>query len=544
MPNDPKIDNSPADQLPSANQNLAAAKQQAPENEIFSNRRVAKNTLVLYARMIFMTLLGLFTSRVVLQVLGVTDYGIQSAVGGIISMMGILTKSLSVSISRHLTFELGRGDMKELKEVFSTSVNVQVGIALMVLLVGSTLGIWFLNNKLNIPAGRLDAANWVMWSSIIGFMIGLINVPYSAAIVSHEKMSVYAYMTIFEAVLGLLVVSALYLSPVDKLKTRAVLGICSSIIVRAIYMTYCRRNFEECKYRFVFNVPKLKELTGFAGWNFFGEGAWIFNTQGIDLLINIYFGVTLNAARGIAGQVNALSTKFVTNFMTALGPQITKTYASGNLAQMHQLVCRGAKFSFFLTILFAIPFGFEAEKLLSLWLGIVPEYSVVFTRLTFLSAISTVLGNTLVTAQFATGKIKKYQIIMTICGFWVFPLTWIAFKLGGGPTWSYIIFITVYFFLIFVRLYLVKDLIHMPWTLYVKEVLLRSLIVFIPAFIPPLAIYLLMPPTLVRFFLLCTVSLIATPLSVYYLGLQQHEREVIMDAVKKYLHRIKIKKRR
>lgn len=518
------------------NHQPVSTKREIPENEIFSNRRIAKNTLVLYARMIFMTLLGLFTSRVVLQTLGVTDYGVLSAVGGVISMMGLLTKSLSKSISRHLTFELGRGDMKRLKDVFSTSINVQMGIAVLVLIVGSTIGIWFLNHKMNIPDGRLGAANWIMWSSIIGFMIGLINVPYNAAIVSHERMSVYAYMTIFEAILGLAVVSALYFSPVDKLKSYAVLTICSSIIIRVIYISYCRRHFEECRYRFVFNVPMLKELTSFAGWNFFGEGAWIFNTQGIDLLINIFFGVTLNAARGIAGQVNALSTKFVTNFMTALGPQITKTYAAGNLAQMHQLVCRGAKFSFFLTILFAIPFGFEAEKLLTLWLGVVPEYSVVFVRLTFLSAISTVLGNTLVSAQFATGKIRKYQIVMTICGFWVFPLTWVAFKLGGGPTWSYIIFIVVYFFLIFVRIYLVKDLIKMPWTMYVREVLLRALVVFIAAFIPPLAIYLLMPSTFVRFFLLCFVSLIASCLSIYWLGLQPQEKVVIMGVIKKYLH--------
>lgn len=534
MANDP---NKILDSTLKGNSEQSPIMQTQPENEIFSNRRIAKNTLVLYVRMIFMTLLGLFTSRIVLQTLGVSDYGVLSAVGGVISMMGILTKSLSKSISRHLTFELGKGDKEKLKDVFSTSVNVQLAIAIVILLVGSTLGMWFLNNKMNIPDGRMDAANWVMWSTIIGFMISLINVPYSAAIVSHERMSVYAYMTIFEALLSLLVVSVLYFSPVDKLKLYAALTICSAFIVRFIYMVYCRRKFEECRYRFVFNIPMLKELTSFAGWNFFGEGAWIFNTQGIDLLINIYFGVTLNAARGIAGQVNALSTKFVTNFMTALGPQITKTYAVGNLPQMHQLVCRGAKFSFFLTILFAIPFGFEAEKLLTLWLGIVPEYTVIFVRLTFISAITTVLGNTLVTAQYATGKIRKYQIVMTICGFWVFPLTWIAFKLGGGPTWSYIIFILVYFGLIFVRIYLVKDMINLSWSLYVKEVLGRSLIVFIGAFIPPLVIYLLMPPTIFRFILLCCASLLATCFSIYRFGLQPQEKTAIMGVIAKCFHK-------
>lgn len=534
MANDP---NKILDSTLKGNSEQSPIMQTQPENEIFSNRRIAKNTLVLYVRMIFMTLLGLFTSRIVLQTLGVSDYGVLSAVGGVISMMGILTKSLSKSISRHLTFELGKGDKEKLKDVFSTSVNVQLAIAIVILLVGSTLGMWFLNNKMNIPDGRMDAANWVMWSTIIGFMISLINVPYSAAIVSHERMSVYAYMTIFEALLSLLVVSVLYFSPVDKLKLYAALTICSAFIVRFIYMVYCRRKFEECRYRFVLNIPMLKELTSFAGWNFFGEGAWIFNTQGIDLLINIYFGVTLNAARGIAGQVNALSTKFVTNFMTALGPQITKTYAAGNLPQMHQLVCRGAKFSFFLTILFAIPFGFEAEKLLTLWLGIVPEYTVIFVRLTFISAITTVLGNTLVTAQYATGKIRKYQIVMTICGFWVFPLTWIAFKLGGGPTWSYIIFILVYFGLIFVRIYLVKDMINLSWSLYVKEVLGRSLIVFIGAFIPPLVIYLLMPPTIFRFILLCCASLLATCFSIYRFGLQPQEKTAIMGVIAKCFHK-------
>lgn len=541
MPNDSNINKESTDQQIPDNHQFPDKKQRAPENEIFSNKRIAKNTLVLYIRMIFMTLLSLYTSRVILQTLGVADYGVWSAVGGVISMMGILTKSLSKSISRHLTFELGRGDMEKLKMVFSTSVNVQLFIALVILLVGSTLGFWFLNNKMNIPDGRLDAANWVMWSCIINFMISLVNVPYSAAIVSHEKMSVYAYMTIFEAILNLSVVGALYFSPMDKLKTYAVLAVCASLIVRAIYMIYCRRKFEECRYKFVFNVPMLKELTSFAGWNFFGEGAWVFNTQGIDLLVNIFFGVTLNAARGIAGQVNAISTKFVTNFMTALEPQITKTYAAGNLPQMHQLVCRGAKFSFFLTILFAIPLGFEAERLLSIWLGTVPEYSVLFVRLTFLSAITTVLGNTLVTAQFATGKIKKYQIIMTICGFWVFPLTWLAFELGGGPAWSYIIFIAVYFGLIFVRFYLVKDLIHISWAMYLKDVLLKCLMVLVIAVIPPLALMLTMPSSILRFILVCLISFISSGLVIYWIGMKQEERRAINGMIQGFISRTKTK---
>lgn len=518
---------------PLNNSEEAPAKQAMPENEVFSNRRIAKNTLVLYARMIFMTLLGLYTSRVILQVLGVTDYGVYSVVGGVISMMGILTKSLSTAVSRYLTFELGKGDSKRLADVFSTSVNVQLMISAVIVIVGSTLGMWFLNHKMNIPPERLEAANWVMWCSIISFVIALINVPYNAAIISHERMSVYAYMSIFEAILQLLIVLSLYLSPFDKLKSYSILGITSAIIVRAVYMIYCRRHFQECRYRFFLNVPLLKELTGFASWNFFGEGAWVLNNQGLDILINMYFGVTLNAARGIAGQVNAISTKFVSNFMTALSPQITKTYAVGDLTNMHQLVCRGAKFSFFLTMLFAIPLGFEAERILSIWLGIVPNYSVLFVRLTFLSAMCTVLGNTLVTAQFATGKIKKYQLVMTVCGFWVFPLTWLAFKLGGGPAWSYIIFITIYFGLIFVRIYLVKDMINMSWGIYLKDVLLRCGTVLIMAIVPPLMIYMLMPSSIFRLILLTIVSFVSTCAVIYWFGLQPNERTFIYDQIKR-----------
>lgn len=524
----------------SENNSSPIVMRKAPENEIFSNKRIAKNTLVLYLRMIFMTLLGLFTSRVVLQTLGVTDYGVWTAVGGVISMMGLLSKSLTKSISRHLTFELGRGDMKKLNMVFSTSLNVQIVIALCILLIGSTLGFWFLNNKMNIPPERLDAANWVMWSSIICFMIGLVRVPYGAAIVSHEKMSVYAYMTIFDAFLSLVIVGTLYFSPIDKLKTYAILSVCASIIVAIIYITYSRLKFEECRYHFVFNVPMLKELTGFAGWSFFGDSAWIFNTQGIDLLVNIYFGVTLNAARGVAGQVNSLSAKFVANFMTALEPQITKTYAANNLTQMHQLICRGAKFSFFLTILFAIPFSFETEKLLWLWLGVVPDYSVTFVRLTFLSALMTVLGNTLVTAQYATGKIRKYQIIMTICGFWVFPLTWVAFKLGGGPTWSYIVFIAVYFGLIFVRFYLVKDLIKISWKRYLNDVLLKCAEVLAIAIIPPLVLMMTMPSSILRFILVCLVSFVSSGLVIYWIGVNREERKALMSMIREFIHRKRI----
>jgi O-antigen/teichoic acid export membrane protein len=500
-----------------------------------NSHRIARNTMLLYLRMILMTLIGLYTSRVILKVLGVSDYGVYHAVAGVVSMFAILSSSLSTAVSRYLTFELGRGNKERLQAVFSTSLNVQFSIAAVVAIVGGIVGWWFLNYKMNIPDGRMSAANWVLACSIMTFAIGLISVPYNASIISHEKMSVFAYMSILEAILKLAIVFALYWSPMDKLKTYAILLLCVAITIRYIYILYCRKHFAECKYHFVHDVPLIKEMTKFAGWNFFGNSAWILNTHGVNILINIFFGVTVNAARGIATQVEGIVTQFVNNFMTALNPQITKSYAAGDLKNMHLLVCRGAKFSFFLMMFFAIPCCLETRKLLSLWLGIVPDYAVIFVRLTFLAAMFTVLGNTLVTAQLATGKIKKYQIVITLWGVWVFPLTWLAFELGGDPIWSYIIFCAIYCILVFVRIYLVKDLIQLPWIKYVKDVVLRCMVVCLVAIAPPLVVCLLMPPSVLRCVVVCLLSFVSSGIVVYWLGMLPIERTSSKQMFRKFI---------
>ena len=508
------------------------------EDTVSSNRRIAKNTVLLYIRMIVMMLIGLYTSRVVIQSLGVDDFGIYNAVGGVVAMFAILSSSLSTAVSRYLTFELGRGDKERLKTVFSTSLNVQFVIAAVVVVVGLVIGLWFINYKMNMPPGRESAASWVLYCSLASFAVGLISVPYNASIISHEKMNVFAYMTIFDATAKLGVAFAISASPIDRLKTYSVLLLGVALLNRYIYAQYCVRHFSECKYKFVHNPSLVKEMTSFAGWNFFGNTAWILNTQGISLLINVFFGVALNAARGIGNQVDGLAQQFVINFMTALNPQITKLYASGNLPKMHQLVCSGAKFSFFLTMLFAIPCCLETPKILSVWLGVVPDYAVTFVRLTFVSSMVTVLGNTLVTAQLATGKIRRYQIIMTLVGFWVFPLTWIAYKLGGGPEWTYYIFCVVYFGLIFVRIYLVKDLIHMPWMLYIREVIFKSIVVLVVAVIAPLLLYLLMPDSILRVALVVFISFISSGIVIYWIGLHKDERQSVKHLLlDKVLHR-------
>lgn len=492
-----------------------------------SNKRIAKNTLLLYVRTLFIMLVTLYTSRVVLNTLGVTDYGIYNVVGGVVMMFSVISSSLSSSISRFITYELGHGDFERLKRIFSTSVNIQIGISLVILVLAELFGVWFLNTKMNIPAERLSAANWVLQCSLLSFIINLISVPYNACIIAHEKMSAFAYISILEAVLKLAVVYMLLVSPYDKLATYAVLLVVVALIIRMAYSLYCRRHFEESCYRFVYDKPLIKEMTSFAGWSFFGNGAYMLNVQGVDMLINIFFGVTLNAARGVATQAQNAVMQFVNNFTVAVNPQITKSYASGEMEYMHKLVCRGARFSYFLLFLFVVPIVCEADYILRLWLKIVPENAPLFLRLALFGSLMMSLGNSLLTGIFATGNIKRYQLWVTIVGCLVFPLTWIAFKLGFPPATTYIIFIIIYFILVFVRLYIAKGVLNFPVRMYLTDVMARISIVSFLSFVLPVLVVHNLEEGFLRLCITCTLSLVSTTLMIFILGLEATERKTI-----------------
>lgn len=494
-----------------------------------NNKRIAKNTLLLYFRTLFIMLVTLYTSRIVLNTLGVTDYGIYNVVGGVVMMFSVISGSLSSSISRFITYELGHGDFEKLKRIFSTSVNIQIGISILILVLAELFGVWFLNAKMNIPTERLTAANWVLQCSLLSFIINLISVPYNACIIAHERMSAFAYISILEAVLKLAVVYMLLVSPYDKLVTYAVLLVAVALIIRMAYSLYCRRHFEESRYRFVYDKPLIKEMTGFAGWSFFGSSAYMLNTQGVDMLINIFFGVTLNAARGIATQVQNAVMQFVNNFTIAVNPQITKSYAAGEMEYMYKLVCRGARFSYFLLFLFVVPIVCEAEYILRLWLKIVPEHAPTFLRLTLFGSLMMLLGNSMLTAILATGNIKRYQLWVTIVGCLVFPLTWIAFKLGFPPETTYVVFIIIYFLLVFVRLYIAKGLLKFPIRLYLMDVILRALIVSALSFILPLLVIYNMEEGFFRLCMTCIVALLSTTFIICLLGLQKSEQRKIAN---------------
>ena len=505
-----------------------------------NNKRIAKNTLLLYVRMLFTMAVSLFTSRVILNTLGVEDYGINNVVGGIVTMFSVLSGSLSSSISRFITFELGKGNIERLKTIFSTGVNIQLGMSVLIIIIAEAVGIWFLNAKMNIPADRMVAANWVFQCAILTFVLNLLSVPYNAAIIAHEKMSAFAYISVVEVSLKLIIVYMLMISPFDRLETYAVLLLLVGAVIRFIYGYYCKRHFEECTYHFVFDKPVLKEMTGFAGWNFLGNGAYMLNTQGVNILMNLYFGVAVNAARGIATQVDAALKQFVNNFTTAVNPQITKSYAQGDLDYMHKLVCRSAKFSAFLMMFFAVPIILETNTILTIWLKTVPDYAVIFLQWIIISSfMDTVLANSLVTSMFATGKIKRYQIIVTTVGCLVFLLSWIAFKLGFEPQVGYILYFIIYTILLFVRLYLLKDMVKLPVMMYIREVLYKLAPVIVVGFAIPGILILTMDASWLRLILVCLLSVLVTAASEYFIGLSNKEKDFVAEKIKLVIGKIK-----
>lgn len=503
-----------------------------------NNKRIAKNTLLLYIRLFVTMVIGLFTSRVILSTLGVTDYGVNNVVAGFVAMFSMFTNSLSAAISRFLTFNLGKGDAEKLKTVFSTSVNIMIAMAIIVTIVAEIFGLWFLNSKLNIPADRMYAANWVFHFSVITFAVNLISIPYNASIIAHEKMDVFAYISILEVVLKLAVVYMLYISPLDKLITYSFLLLLVSVFIRIVYGIYCSRKLEECCYNMVFDRTLLKEMGGFAGWNMLGTACTMFNTQGVNILMNLFFGVVTNAARGIVNQVESVIVQFVSNFTTALNPQVTKSYASGNLDYMHSLVYKGTKFSYYLILIMALPFMFEAEFVLKLWLGEYPEEAPLFLRLAIIATMVDRLGNTTAVAAWATGNIKKYYIIVSATIIFVFPLTYIAYKIGAPAYVAYLIFIIFYFVIMWQKVFILKGLTGFQPKEFLKNVMYPITITTIMAILIPLLTAHYLADNVVGSILQIIISVMSSIVAIYLFGLTKGEKALMMDTIQSRIKRI------
>ena len=492
-----------------------------------SNKRIAKNTLLLYIRTLFILLVTLYTSRVVLNTLGVTDYGIYNVVGGVVAMFGFINASMSSATQRYITFALGKGDMANLQKIFSTALQIHVLIAALIVVLGETIGLWFMYTQMQIPADRMDAAFWVLQCSIVSTVVMIISVPYNADIIAHEKMSAFAYISILEAVLRLAVVYVLLVFSYDKLILYAFLILGVQLLVRFCYSHYCNRHFDESKYRHVWDKSLFKEMTGFAGWSVFGNLSVVLFSQGLNMLLNVFFGPVVNAARAVSVQVQSAIQQFVGNFQMALNPQITKTYAKGEMDEMHKLMFRSARFSFYLLYFISLPVLFETDFLLTIWLKTVPDNAVVFLRIMICISLLYTLSNPLMVASQATGKVRKYQAICGSILLMILPVSYFCLKLGWP---AYFVFIVHFIFEMITqlaRMLLLKPLINVSLKNYFVNVYNKILPIVVLSVVAPFIIYINMDDSLLRFIVVVLVCLISVSLISYFIGLTKSEREFL-----------------
>lgn len=505
-----------------------------------NNKRIAKNTLLLYVRMLFMMAVNLYASRVILNTLGVVDYGINNVVGGVISMLGFLTGSLGGASSRYITYDLGKGNMALMKKAFGNILSIHFILAGIVLVVGETIGLWFMSTQLDIPAERTTAAMWVYQFSVFSSILAVVSVPYNATIIAHEKMSAFAYISIVDAILKLLIVYLLVVIPYDKLVVYAILLFCIQAFDRIVYGIYCSRHFEETHVRPRYDGKLFREIFAFAGWTMNGNLAVIGFTQGLNILLNIFFGPAVNAARGIAVQVQGVCQQFCSNFQMALNPQLTKSYAKGNLDNMQRLFVKSSKFSFYILFIIVLPLMFEAEFVLRLWLGIVPEHTVAFLRLVLIVGLLYTLSNPVVVSVHATGHLKKFQIIEGTMLLTIVPIAYILLKFFGvRPEYVFVVHIVVELFTQYARLRIVLPMIRMRLNEYLRQIICPILLVALFSLLIPIIIHynLSSANAFYRFWIMCLCCVISTFLVVFVWGCTVSERNFISS---KILRRVRI----
>lgn len=495
--------------------------------------KIARNTLMLYVRMLVLMLVGLYTSRVVLGALGEDDFGVYNVVGGVVSMFTIISGALNSAVSRFITFEMGKGADAQLNKVYSTAVTIQLILAVVVVLLAEPLGLWFIDNKMTIDPSRIPAARWVLHFSLLAFVINLMSVPQMASITAHEHMSAYAYIGILDGLLRLGVAFLILHSPIDRLIYYAALMACVVLIVRLAYGLYCRMHFEECRYRPVFDGPLIKEMFSFAGWNFIGVTSGVLRDHGGNILVNLFSGPAVNAARGVAVQLNGAVQGFVTNFMTAVNPQITKSYAAGEKEYMFSLVRRSSRMSFFLLFLIALPVIFNAEYLLSIWLKEVPEHSSLFVQLFLIFALSESLSNPMITAMLATGNIRNYQLVVGGIQLLNLPVSYVCLRMGAIPEVTVIVAIIISQICMWARLLMLSKATGFPMQPFLEEVYFSVLFkVVCGSLIVPLILEAVKPAGFVGFLVSASVCVLWSVFVIMALGLQSDERKWLVNKFK------------
>jgi O-antigen/teichoic acid export membrane protein len=506
-----------------------------------NNKRIAKNTLLLYFRMLFLMLIQLYTSRVTLEALGVTDYGIYNVVGGFVSMFALISAALTSASSRFLNYEMGKGDIERLKVVFSTASIIQWGLAFIVAVLSEVIGVWYVNNVMVLPPERLDAANWCFQFSVFNFCMNLITVPYNASIVAHERMKAFAYVSIYQGLAILAIAFLVSWSPIDRLVFYAFMLFVVQFTVRYAYQVYCRRNFQECTYSRVFDKPLFKHMLSYSLWHFVGNGASLLKGHGVNLVLNFFFGPAVNAARGIANQVDHAVNQFSSSFMMAMNPQITQSYARGEMKNMFQLVSRGSRFSFYLLFMLALPVIINAEYILHIWLKEVPAHTVAFVQLTLISMMISSVSRPLITAQNATGNVKNYQLVVGGILLLNLPLSYLFLFFGMTPEIVVVVSIVVEILAFLARMYMLPFTIkEFKPLLFLRDVIFKCFAVILFAVPVPALTYLYLPENFSTFILNVFVCILSSGLVIYCIGCKSNERVMLMSVVRKIKNKISI----
>lgn len=504
--------------------------------QVIDKSRIAKNTIFLYIRMFVIMLVSLYTSRVVLQALGVEDYGVYNVVAGSVALFGFMNSAMSMATQRFLNFYMVRGDDELLRKVFAMSLNIHVIIAMIVVLLTETVGLWILNTQLNIPPERMEAARWVFHFAVLTFCVSVIQVPFNSAILAHERMNVYAVISIVEVFLKLGVVFFLLNVDMDKLVLYGGLLFAVSLFIFFVYLFFTWRSFQECRYRFCWDKSLFREIAGFSGWNIFGQIAQVLTTQGVNMVANVFCGVIVNASIGITNQVSAAMSQFTHNFQTAFRPQIVKSYSSGDMDGMQKLTCQASKFSFYLLYMISVPIIFNIDAILDLWLDVVPKYSAVFCKLLIWYSYLEVIGMPLVIAIMATGRNRNYQLMVSVVIGLNFLFSWLFLRLGFSPEVIFYVKIALALFVLWVRIYYAKRQAGFSIPFFVRFVILPALLVagVISLLQAGLRDFLMDWATRIWVTALVEIALLSV---IWFVGLTRTERQTIWSICRTKLKR-------
>lgn len=504
-----------------------------------NNKRIARNTFLLYLRMLFLLVLSLYTSRILLDGLGVDDFGLYNVVGGIVAIFTFVCTAMSNSTLRFVTFELGKNDNQTLQDIVTVSRLIHFVLGLLIILFAETLGLWYFNHFLVVHASRVDSAFWVYQISIISCFVTLSIVPYNAMVIAHEKMSAYAVISSIDGVLKFLIALLIRVSSYDHLVLYAVLLLFVQILDLVLYHSYCSKYFNECRLSRHINIEKVKEMSRFAGWSMIGNLAWIGYTQGLNLLLNAFFGTIVNAARGVAVQVQNAVSNFVKSFQSAINPQITKAYAQGDMTRFHDLICTSSKFAYYLVLVFVLPIFLEADYILELWLIEVPEHTVNFVRLIMLIMLIGPFETPIANGIQATGNIRTYQILEGGLLLLIVPLSYISLSWGSFPAESvFIIQFIVYVIVQIVRVYISHKDLKLSYSYYFRKIIFRVIIVTIFALPIPVVLRIMINQAVVNFVVVTICSLLSVLCSSYLLGLENNEKTFVKTKVMTLINKL------